>query len=500
MLTSDLRKTLSVAITAMLVTVSTACGQMAVTTDEDATRAADLITQDNLRLQLGVIAHDSMRGRDTPSPELTQTAHYIADQFRDFGLEPGAGDTYIQTYPMTRISPASADRQVLQISGPTGEADLEYGVDFFVQATGESAEADGVLVLVEGAEDMPNAASQIALLRVTTANIRQVFGGRLRDAIRAASPAGLVVVLDLPETQFDRFRGFLGSERVVYGDLESDGVPVAFTAQESLPSDLTSQIVAGSLEDGWTARVATRAAVEVEEAPNTIGVLRGSDPELRDEYVLITAHMDHVGVGRAVDGDSIYNGADDDGSGTVTVVEIARAFASLEKAPRRSIIFMTVSGEEKGLLGSRYYAENPTFPLENTVANINLDMVGRNWSDTIVAIGKEESTLGPQVERISSEHPELDMAVIDDIWPEESFYSRSDHYNFAQRGVPILFFFNGTHDQYHQPSDHVDLIDYDKMARIGQLVFYLSLEVANQEERPAWDPEAYERVVQTPRT
>ena len=500
MLTSDLRKTVSVAITALFMMVSTACGQMAVTTDEDATRAADLITQDNLRLQLGIIAHDSMRGRDTPSPELTQTARYIAGQFQEFGLEPGAGDSYIQTYPMTRISPASADRQVLQISGPTGEADLEYGDDFFVQATGESAEADGVLVLVEGAEDMPNAASQIAVLRVTTANIRQVFGGRLRDAIRAANPAGLVVVLDLPETQFDRFRGFLGSERVVYGGLESDGVPVAFTSQGSLPSDLASQIEAGSLEDGWTARVATRATVEVEEAPNTIGVLRGSDPGLRDEYVLITAHMDHVGVGRAVDGDSIYNGADDDGSGTVTVVEIARAFASLEKAPRRSIIFMTVSGEEKGLLGSRYYAENPTYPLENTVANINLDMVGRNWSDTIVAIGKDESTLGPQVERISADHPELDMAVIDDIWPEESFYSRSDHYNFAQRGVPILFFFNGTHDQYHQPGDHVDLIDYDKMARIGQLVFYLSLEVANQEERPAWDPEAYERVVQTPRT
>jgi Zn-dependent M28 family amino/carboxypeptidase len=238
----------------------------------------------------------------------------------------------------------------------------------------------------------------------------------------------------------------------------------------------------------------------VEEAPNTIGLLRGSDPDLRHEYVLITAHMDHVGVGRAVDGDSIYNGADDDGSGTVTVVEIARAFASLENAPRRSIIFMTVSGEEKGLLGSRYYVENPTFPLENTVANINLDMVGRNWSDTIVAIGKAESTLGPQVDRISAEHPELDMVVIDDIWPEESFYTRSDHYNFAQRGVPILFFFNGTHDQYHQPADEVELIDFDKTARIGRLVFYLGLEIANEDERPAWDPEAYERVVQTPRS
>ena len=500
MLTSDLRKIVSVAFTAVQVTASTACGQMASGTDADATRAADLITQHNLRLQLGVIAHDSMRGRDTPSPELTQTAHYIAGLFQEFGLEPGAGDGYIQSYPMTRISPASADRQVFEISGPDGEVDLEYGVDFFVQATGESAEAGGPLVLVQGAEDMPSASNQIAILRVTTANIRQVFGGRLRDAIRAANPAGLVVILDLPEAQFDRFRGFLGSERVVFGDVESDGVPVVFAASGSLPADLSDQIAAGSLEDGWTARVAARAEVAVEEAPNTIGILRGSDPDLRDEYVLITAHMDHVGVGRAVDGDSIYNGADDDGSGTVTVVEIARAFASLENAPRRSIIFMAVSGEEKGLLGSRYYAENPTFPLENTVANINLDMVGRNWSDTIVAIGKEESTLGPQVERVSAEHPELDMAVIDDIWPEESFYSRSDHYSFAQRGVPILFFFNGTHDQYHQPGDHVDLIDYDKMARIGQLVFYLGLEIANQEERPVWEPEAYERVVQTPRT
>ncbi len=500
MLTSHFTKVLPVAFAAVLVTASTACGQTATAIDPDAIRAADLITESNLRQQLGVIAHDSMRGRDTPSPELTQTAHYIARQFESFGLEPGAGESYIQSYPMTRISPASAEYQVLSVSGPAGQVDLKYGSDFFVQATGGSAEADGLLVLVESAADMPTASNQIALLRVTTANIRQVFGGRLREAIRSASPAGLVVIMDVPRAQFDRFRGFLGSERVVYGEVEADGVPVVFAAQESLPADLSDQIAAGSLEDGWTARVATRAETDVEEAPNTIGLLRGSDPELRDEYLLITAHMDHVGVGRAVDGDSIYNGADDDGSGTVTVVEIARAFASLEEAPRRSIIFMTVSGEEKGLLGSRYYAENPTFPLENTVANVNLDMVGRNWSDTIVAIGKEESTLGPQVERISAEHPDLDMAVIDDIWPEESFYSRSDHYNFARRGVPILFFFNGTHDQYHQPADEVELIDYDKMARIGRLVFYLGLEVANQDERPAWDPEAYERVVETPRT
>jgi len=497
---TDLRKILPATAVALMVAVSAACAQMSDVDGESAARAADLITEASLRMQLGIIAHDSMRGRDTPSPELTQTAQYIADQFREFGLEPGAGDGYIQTYAMTRIRPAAAERQVFRISGPTGVTELVYGEQFFIQATVPQAEAEAPLVLVEGGDDMPAASRKIAALRVTTANIRQVFGGRLRDAIRAAGPAGLVVVLDVPDSQFERFRGFLGNERVVYGDPETAGVPVVFVAQASLPAALADQMVAGSLQEGWSARLATVADVEVEEAPNTIGLLRGSDPELRDEYVLLTAHMDHVGVGRSVDGDSIYNGADDDGSGTVTVVEVARAFASLETPPRRSIIFMTVSGEEKGLLGSRHYAENPTFPLENTVANINLDMVGRNWSDTIVVIGKGESTLGPLVERIAAEHPELDMAVIDDIWPEESFYTRSDHYNFARRGVPILFFFNGTHEQYHQPGDEVDLIGYDKMARIGRLVFYLGLEVAEAAEPPAWDPEAYERVVETPRS
>ena len=313
------------------------CGQMAARADADAAGAADLITEENLRMQLGVIAHDSMRGRDTPSPELTETALYIAGQFRDFGLEPGAGDGFIQSYPMTRISPASADRQVFRLSGPAGDTDMEYGEQFFIQATVSNAEADGSLVLVDRAYGMPSASSQIAILRVTTANIRQIFGGRLRDAIRAAAPAGLVVVLDVPDAQFERFREFLGRERVVFGVPESEGVPVVFVAQESLPADLAAQVAAGTLEDGWSGQLATTADIEVEEAPNTIGVLRGSDPELRDEYVLITAHMDHVGVGRPVDGDSIYNGADDDGSGTVTVVELARAFAGLGTPPRRSM-------------------------------------------------------------------------------------------------------------------------------------------------------------------
>jgi hypothetical protein len=231
-------------------------------------------------------------------------------------------------------------------------------------------------------------------------------------------------------------------------------------------------------------------------APNVVGILEGSDPVLRDEYVVLSAHMDHVGVGKPdASGDSIYNGADDDASGTVAVLEIAEAFAALEPAPRRSIIFLWVSGEERGLWGSRYFADNPPVPTGQMVANLNLDMVGRNWPDTIVAIGKEHSDLGATLHAVADRHPELGMDPIDDLWPEESFYTRSDHYNFARKGVPVLFFFNGTHEDYHRPSDEPELIDAEKTSRIARLVFYLGLEVANAPDRPRWEAESYRRIV-----
>jgi len=223
-------------------------------------------------------------------------------------------------------------------------------------------------------------------------------------------------------------------------------------------------------------------------APNVVGILEGSDPGLKHEYVVYSAHMDHLGVGAPVNGDSVYNGADDDASGTIAVVEAAEAFAQLEPRPRRSIIFLTVSGEEKGLWGSAYFTENPPVPLAQVVADLNLDMVGRNWRDTIVVIGKEHSDLGATLNRVGAAHPELGLRPIDDLWPEQSYYTRSDHYNFARRGVPILFFFNGTHPDYHRVSDSPDKIDVEKEARIIKLAFYVGLEVANAAQRPRWSP------------
>ena len=177
------------------------------------------------------------------------------------------------------------------------------------------------------------------------------------------------------------------------------------------------------------------------------------------------------------------------------IIDSAEAMAVLPESPRRSMIFLLVSGEEKGLWGSEYYADHPSVPTEGIVANLNIDMVARNWTDTIVAIGKEHSDLGVTLERVNGQHPELGMTAIDDLWPEENFYRRSDHYNFARKGVPVLFFFNGTHDDYHGRDDEVDRIDAEKAARVAKLIYYLGIEVGNAEERPTWNPESYARIV-----
>jgi Zn-dependent M28 family amino/carboxypeptidase len=210
--------------------------------------------------------------------------------------------------------------------------------------------------------------------------------------------------------------------------------------------------------------------------------------------------MDHVGVTgrgrcRAVGTDSICNGADDNASGTVSVIELAEAFAAQSPRPRRSVLFVTVSGEERGLWGSDYFAAHPPVPIERIVADLNLDMVGRNWPDTIVAIGREHSDLGTTLARVEAAHPELRMTVRDDPWPNERFYYRSDHFNFARRGVPVLFFFSGPHVDYHRPSDHPDKIDAEKQARLTRLVFYLVDEIANAPDRPQWVPQSYETIV-----
>jgi Zn-dependent M28 family amino/carboxypeptidase len=235
-------------------------------------------------------------------------------------------------------------------------------------------------------------------------------------------------------------------------------------------------------------------------APNVVGVLDGSDPALRGEYVLVTAHMDHVGVTgggqncAAVGADSICNGANDNGSGTVAVMQLARAFAGLQPRPARSLIFATFSGEERGLWGSIAFAKTPTRPLTQAAAVINVDMIGRNATDSLFVVGKTYSTLGAAVDRVTRAHPETGMRLVDDAW-NGTYFTRSDQYSFARLGVPSIFFFNGPHSDVHTASDDLRLMNAETAARSTRMIFFTVLEVANAAQRPTWDAAARARWV-----
>jgi Zn-dependent M28 family amino/carboxypeptidase len=290
----------------------------------------------------------------------------------------------------------------------------------------------------------------------------------------------------------------------IYLVRDSSAMGVLRAAGEDLAALLAPGAVPGVRAlSGFTATVDVRRRVVSDaSAPNVIGVLEGSDPQLKIEYVFFTGHMDHIGVPSsgegctAVGGDSICNGADDDGSGTIGVVELAQAFSRLEPRPRRSLVFMTVSGEERGLWGSGYYVNHPTVPLAATAADLNTDMIGRNPADGVIGIGKEHSSLGPLVDSVAARHPELKIRVINDTMPQERLFFRSDHFNFARKGVPILFFTTGLHPDYHRPSDSVEKIAADQEARILRVVFYLGLDVANATARPEWNPQSRRQIVE----
>jgi Zn-dependent M28 family amino/carboxypeptidase len=226
---------------------------------------------------------------------------------------------------------------------------------------------------------------------------------------------------------------------------------------------------------------------------NVLGFVEGSD--LKDEILIVTAHYDHLGKV----GDVIFYGADDDGSGTTALLMMAEAFSKAKEkgeGPRRSILFMPVSAEEKGLLGSKFYSENPLFPLENTVANLNIDMIGRidepheGNPDYVYIIGSDflSTDLHAINETQNKLHTKLELDyTFNSIDDPNNFYRRSDHYNFAKNGIPVIFYFNGVHEDYHQPSDTVDKINFNKLSKITRLIYYTSWDIANRDKRPVVD-------------
>jgi len=486
-------------------------------------RAVTAITAEDIRHRIQVLADDSMRGRDTPSPELDEVASWIGSEFRRFGLKPGAPDgSYLQYYEIVRSELDTAQTSLAVTRGGASPVLLTAGSDMDVLPFGPPPLRDvtGPVILLIGQTDSsadPLAATDvrgawIAMLATSSPNGNVAVDLNTAQAAIAAGAVGLLVVSDRSDEQW---RGRIRNRRpfVSVGDTTGAAAEPALVEIRDASAIRTLGLDIAALRAQHRRRSlrleavtltfhAQRRVLSKARAPNVIGIVEGSDPALKREFVFFTAHMDHVGVAsarnpacRARGGDTICNGADDDASGSAAVMAIAQAFARLSPPPRRSTVFMTVSGEEKGLWGSDYFTTHPTMPLTAVAADLNIDMVGRNWKDTIAVIGKEQSDLGTTLDRIAAAHPELQMKPIGDIWPMENFYYRSDHFNFARRGVPILFFFNGTHADYHQVSDEPSKIDAEKESRIARLIFYLGVEIANAHSRPRWDPEAYKRVV-----
>lgn len=511
-------------------------------------RAADKITAAQLKDYLYFVASDEMEGRDTPSRGLDVTAKFIAMNLSRWGIRP-AGDsgTYFQKINLqrTRINPAKTS---VEIAGQT----YKYGEDFLAQLTipgvGGSLMGTGTgpLVFVGNgwvvksknvdAYQGVDVRGKIMIVAgmgmprgVARTDLRGLRGEDWSDPMTYALAHGAKGIMYIPGFQtlafWERTRQS-AQERgtIVVEKFQSPANPAATVPAVvlSLPvlnalmrgerrsaSDLFEKSVAGDagaafdLSPTKTATLNVSAQTDIVTTQNVVGIWEGSDPVLKNEYVAIGAHYDHVGTGLPVGGDTIYNGADDDGSGTVAVLAMAEAFAHNPR-PRRSILFVWHTGEEKGLWGSRYFTENPTVPIGSIVTQLNLDMIGRSKAagdvkpanaalsgqNEIYVIGAKmmSTELGELSDRVNSSYLNLSYNTrYDDPTDPNRYFFRSDHYNYARKGIPIIFYFDGEHEDYHRPGDEPSKIDYQKMERVARTIFMTGWEVANLAARPKVD-------------
>jgi hypothetical protein len=474
--------------------------------------AAETITARDLHGRIEILAHDSMLGRDTPGPGLERAAAYVISEFRRLGLHPaGEHGTYVQRFGVSRWTVDTAASSLeLAAHGRRGSAAFGSAVRVIGgDVSGRPIGGDAILVagpLTRELTRNPRLRGRIVLLAPDFERPLPFGLGDRVDEIAAVARA-VILLSNRDSSMFVRridtsleprltpdFRDGEGGAPVVEVRESGFGGVVAAAGLDLPRLRALDTALVRELPDLRVDLRIARHFIERAEAPNLAAVLEGRDRRLRREYVVISAHLDHVGV-RPGRPDSIFNGADDNASGVAALLEMAEAFSRREARPARSLLFLVPSGEEKGLWGSAYYVEHPTVPLGDIAADLNMDLIGRNWGDSVIVTGPEMSTLGTTLSRVSVAHPELRMAPLADRWPEERIFYRSDHYNFAVKGVPVLFFTSGTHADYHQPSDATDRIDTEKASRLARLVFHVGAAVANAPGRPRWTPGSHERLV-----
>lgn len=501
----------------------------AVAQNKTAIKFSQTINKDNAYKHLSVLASDEYEGRETGTPGGWKAADYIREHFRAAGLKGPVSGGYFQPVDMAKFELS----QVLTVDGDPAEPLKDFYVNpQIVLPKGFTLSVPSVLfggygLVKEGYDDFQGNEISGKVVMILKSRPSGEQGGEALPALNArlkylaAHQAAAVLVVDPQVDDMpDNLKRYLQSEQLV---MKSKEYLEALNTTQPMPvinigSAIADKIlgVSGSglaalrakLAEGKTAATEVRVPLSIcagkrenkVRAENVLGFLEGSDPKLKHEVLVITGHYDHIGINPGAKGDDkINNGADDDGSGTTGVLMIAEAFAKAKKAgygPKRSILFMTVTGEEKGLLGSEWYSENPVFPLEKTITNLNIDMIGRGDKDHatdnnfVYIIGSD--MLSSDLDRIGKKankdyvNIKLDEKYNNRTDPNR-FYYRSDHYNFAKHGIPVIFYFNGVHEDYHQPGDEVSKIDFPMLAKRTRLVYFTAWELANAAKRPAVD-------------
>lgn len=470
------------------------------------------ITEADLRHRLAIVAHDSMEGREVGTPGMERATRYITGELERMGLRPAGDDggwRHRVDIVRTRVSLRGTH------AGPSGEAPIPVadlvpinGVSGFPESGRTRVDAPLVYAGwqvdpgVKAAEELPweRLAGAVVVVRIGSAPGATSAAGPRLNLARLLQPGGAAAVVLVGEGEYAEFLEYAAG-LVRSGNFTRAGAAGAPAASSDVPLVLIAAPAAverliGRPLDGarpaaglGTVRLEVARVREEVEASNLVAVLPGRYPEAAREYVALGAHHDHDGIGLPVDGDSIFNGADDDGSGTVAMLEIAEYLASLpeNRRPARSILFVWHTAEEKGLLGSEAFTERPTVPREAIVAQLNADMIARNHPDSISLIGSRRlsSELGALVERVNVEQPR--PFLVDYSWDApghpERMYCRSDHYNYARFGIPVTFFFAGLHEDYHTVHDSAEKVDYGKLARVTALIADIAVAIADRDAR-----------------
>ena len=437
------------------------------------------ISEDNIRAELGFLASDAMQGRGSGSNYERIAAEYIGSQFRQFGLEP-AGDTdsagnksFVQRVPLE--SAKFVEPPTLTVTSGNNTQKWQYGRDFLVSAL-RSSKVSGELQVTDPSGSFTKGA--VVAVKLPEEANQQQRQDVVRKA-RAAQAAALVLI----ESEANRKTREAGEAKLPTLSPRIAGADASFVAislKKEAHDALTAMPAGTKVEFGGATETSDASATW-----NAVGVLKGSDPSAAAQVIMLSAHLDHLGVNESLTGDKIFNGADDDASGCVAVLEMARVFGS-GKRPKRTIYFVCFGSEERGGFGSQYFIAHSPVPLEQIVADITFEMLGRPdakvAAGTLWLTGFERSTLGPELAKQGA-------SLVADPHPEQNFFQRSDNYPLALRGVVAHTISSyGLHTDYHRVSDEVGKIDFPFMTRaLNSLVKPIQW-FANSTFRPQWLP------------